>query len=401
MTMRNLLFQLHWFLGITAGLVLALVGVTGAMLSYEDAVLRAINPGVLSVPAQGRTRLAPAELLRRVQAAAPGRPVQSLSLSTEADAPARVGFAHAADAVPGPGGRVRGESRLVDPYDGRLLPPPRGEDFFRTTMQLHRWLAGGEVGKQIVGASTLALVFFCVSGLYLRWPRRWKSPRAWLLFDPALTGRRFLWHLHSVVATWLLVPYLVMALTGLYWSYGWYREGLYALSGAPVPQRGGPLAGGGERGRGETEGMPAAAAPLDLQAAFQAFEARAGDWTQVSLRLPERPGAPLEFSYRTADSAHERATDRLVVDPSDYSVASQALFADKTPGQRFMSGIFPLHSGAWFGPGGLALFCLASLAMPLFAVTGLQLYLDRRAKKRAGRERRRQRERAAARRSAG
>ncbi|GAB2665669.1 PepSY-associated TM helix domain-containing protein [Arenimonas aestuarii] len=388
--MRNVLFQVHWFLGITAGLVLVLVGVTGAMLSYEDAVLRAINPGVLVVPANGRPRLAPGDLLERVQQAMPGRTLQAVSLSTEADVPARVTFAPSAEAVPGPGGRMRGESRGVDPYTGALLPQPRGEGFFRTTMQLHRWLATGAVGKQIVGASTVALVFFCLSGLYLRWPRRWKSPRAWLLFDPALTGRRFLWHLHSVVATWLLVPYLVMALTGLYWSYGWYRDGLYALSGAEAPQRGGDVADPGD-----------ASTPLDVQAAFAVFQAQVGDWTTVSLRLPDRPGASFEFSYRSGDAAHERANNRLVLDAATATVQAHERFADKPAAQRFMAGIFPLHSGAWFGPVGLAVFCLASLAMPLFAVTGLQLYLDRRAKKRAGRQRRRERALAAARRSAG
>lgn len=397
MMLRKVLFQVHWFLGITAGLVLALVGVTGAMLSYEDTVLRAINPGVLVVPAEGRQRLAPDELLARVQAAAPGKTLQSVSLSADPEAPARVGFAPAPDAPAGPGGRVRGESRLVDPYDGRLLPDVRGEGFFRTTMQLHRWLATGEAGKQVVGASTVALVFFCLSGLYLRWPRRWQSPRAWLLFDPALTGRRFLWHLHSVVATWLLLPYLVMALTGLYWSYGWYREGLYALSGAEAPQRGGPPRAAGGGAGGDAAPIGGDVAPLDLQSAFAVFETQAGEWSTVSLRLPERPGAMLEFSYRRADAAHERANNRLVLDPADGRVQSHDLFTDKPAGQRFMAGIFPLHSGAWFGPVGLAVFCLASLAMPLFAVTGLQLYLDRRAKKRAGRQRRRERERAAAR----
>ncbi len=33
---RRILFQIHWFLGITAGFVLAVMGVTGALLSFED-----------------------------------------------------------------------------------------------------------------------------------------------------------------------------------------------------------------------------------------------------------------------------------------------------------------------------------------------------------------------------
>lgn len=393
--LRKILFQTHWFLGITAGLVLALVGVTGAMLSYEDALLKALNPGVMTVEPAGRAPLPPAELLARVAAAEPGKALQSLTLSSDARDAARVGFAPAPGAPPGPGGRPRGETRWLDPYTGELLGQPRGEGFFRFTMQLHRWLAAGEWGKQIVGASTVALVFFCLSGLYLRWPRRWASPRAWLHLDTRLTGRRFLWHLHSVVATWLLVPYLVMALTGLWWSYGWYREGVNSLAGMPAQaMRGGP---GGAPG-----GRDAGPAPVvDVAAAFAVFDAAVPSWSTRTLRLPAAPGAPVEFSYQGADPAHERANNRLVLDASTLAVAAHERFADKPAGQRFVAAIFPLHSGSFFGWPGLLLFCLASLAMPLFTVTGLQLYLDRRAKKRAGVERRRVRELALAQRSAG
>src|SRR3546814_6651974 len=42
------------------------------------------------------------------------------------------------------------------------------------------------------------------------------------------------WHLHSVVGTWVLLTYLVMSLTGLWWSYGWYRDAVndWAAAGA-------------------------------------------------------------------------------------------------------------------------------------------------------------------------
>ena len=392
---KNLIFQLHWLLGITAGLVLAVVGVTGAMLSFEHDLLKALNPGVMTVAPQAST-LTPAELLARIAAAEPGKKVQSLSLPGDPEESARVGFAPAADAKPGPGGRVRGETRYVDPYTGKLLGQPRGEGFFRFTMQIHRWLAADAVGKQIVGASTLALIFFCVSGLYLRWPRKWLDWRAWLRLDWAQKGRSFLWHLHSIVGTWVLAAYLVMALTGLFWSYDWYRSGLYTITGTPVPaQRGGPGAGApprdeaqrAERGRGDAasrdpKGSESAAQPFDIAAAFAAFETAVPDYSSVNLRFPNGPGQPVEFVYQDPDPAHERANNRVVFEPGTWAVKAHERYDDKPAGQKIMASIFPLHSGAFFGLPGLILFMVASLAMPLFAVTGWMLYLDRRRKKR-------------------
>ena len=50
--LKKTLFQLHWFFGISAGLVLALMGITGATVSFEDEILRALNPSVLQVEKQ-------------------------------------------------------------------------------------------------------------------------------------------------------------------------------------------------------------------------------------------------------------------------------------------------------------------------------------------------------------
>ena len=383
---KNAIFQIHWFLGITAGIVLAVVGVTGAVLSFEHDLLKAMNAGVMTVPVPGRAPLAPADLLARIAQAEPGKSIASITLSSEPGDAARVGFAPPANAQPGPGGRVRGESRYVDPYTGALLGQPRGEGFFRTSMQIHRWLAAGDVGKQIVGASTVALVFFCLSGLYLRWPRKWRDWRAWLRLDAALKGRSFLWHLHSVVGTWVVVAYLVMSLTGLFWSYDWYRSGLYTITGTPVPaQRGGPP-GGAPAKPPAPRGDAAPPAALDVAAAFAAFDAVVPARSTLTLRLPTAAGQALEFSYQDPDPAHERANNKLVLEAGTLAVSAHERYDDKPAGQKIMASILPLHSGSFFGLPGLLLFGLASLAMPLFAITGWMLYLDRRRKKRAVRE---------------
>lgn len=203
---KKILFQLHWLFGISAGLVLALMGVTGAGLAYQDELLRLLNPDVLAVepPPQARP-LAPDELLARLHRQLPARPVQALTLSADPHDAAKVGIA---------GGGPRGTTVYADPYSGELLGTPRGAEFFLTVMKLHRWLALGDAGKTLTGAATLALVFLCLSGLYLRWPRRLGDWRAWLAVDWRRRGRGFLWSLHATVGTWVLLAYLLAALAG-------------------------------------------------------------------------------------------------------------------------------------------------------------------------------------------
>ena len=368
MTVRNVLFQVHWFLGITAGLVLALVGVTGGILSFEDELLEALNPGVITVEAVGRPKLSPDALVERVRGRRPDDRLQSLTLSRDPDKAARIGFAPRGEG----GGRGRGETAYVDPYSGDLLDKPRGEPFFRTTMRLHRWLAIDDVGKQIVGFSTIVLVYFCLSGLYLRWPRRWGSLRTWLALDWKQKGRNFLWHLHSVFGTWVLLAYLVMSLTGLWWSFGWYRDAVNTWAGrqelpeaVPAVERGTPP-------------------PFEPGAAWRAFEAAVPHWGEATMRWPEGD-EPVGFRYLDADPAHERARNELRLDRWTLAPDGHLRYDQGSWKQKIGASMFALHRGSFFGTAGVVLFMLASLLMPLFAVTGWMLYLERRKRQRAAR----------------
>ncbi|KPA97267.1 PepSY-associated TM helix domain-containing protein, partial [Pseudomonas asplenii] len=228
--LKKTLFQLHWLFGITAGLVLAFMGITGAVVSFQDELLRLLNPSVLQVEVPDHEALPPAELVRKLEATE-GKRVAMLWVEPHGDEAARVFFT-------APPGERRGQLRYFDPYTGDYLGDAVGQDFFNLMLQLHRFLAMGDTGRQITGACTLMLVFFCLSGLYLRWPRQALDWRAWLTLDWAKKGRAFNWDLHSVAGTWCLVFYLLSALTGLYWSYEWYANGLNKLmSDSPAQQR--------------------------------------------------------------------------------------------------------------------------------------------------------------------
>src|SRR5690606_5579869 len=284
--------------------------------------------------------------------------------------------------APGPGGG-RGERAYADPYTGTLLGEPRGAGVFRTTMQLHRWLAAGDVGKQVVGASTVALVYFCISGLYLRWPRRrWKSLRTWLALDWKQKGGAFVWHLHAVAGTWVLVAYLVMALSGLWWSYGWYREGLQGWAGMLPPANAaaagrGAAAAGGDR-PDEAAGEQSGFGP---DQAWTRFVAAAPDWGSATLSWPGREGR-MQVRWLAQDGPHERAWNTLAL-AADGSVVLDERYRDRPWRQRLVGSIFAVHRGSYFGLAGVWVFMLASAAMPLFAVTGWMLYLRRRRLKRA------------------
>jgi len=381
---KNGLFQVHWFLGITAGIVLALVGITGGLMSFERTIMDAISPDVVRVQVSGE-RLTPDAIIERFRAQRPDARVEQITLWPEADRSALVRTA-------GQGRERRGDTIYINPYSGDLLGKIHGEQFFRTVRSLHRWLlipseeGGINIGRQITGFSALALVYFTLSGLYLRWPRRPLNWRNWFRIDFSLKGRNFYWALHSVIGTWLIVIYLLLALTGLTWSYSWFKNGAsLVLTGEPVQERrGGPGGFGGGQGGRPGEMQQEHASPIALDTAWTTFLEKAeNNFKFASISVPRSEKDPVMINYVTPDATNDRQRSVMGINAMSGEIVNDQPYKPlATLGKRIMQGIYELHTGEWFGTPGLIVNMVAALTMPLFTITGFLLYLDRRKKKR-------------------
>lgn len=363
---KNVLFQLHWLLGITAGAVLAVMGLSGAALSFEDELLRAANPGFAEIAAHhadGQQPLALSELVPLLQVGSE-RPLQRLRVDATGQRPSVARFA---------GGKEHWV--YFDPYSGERFSTLRGQAFFDFVEDLHRHLAAGDRGKWVTGGCAIALLFFTLSGLYLRWPRRWWHWRSWLAIEWKRSGRGFLWSLHSVLGTWVLLIYLMSALTGLWWSFDGYRSAANSLLGvAPAARH---------------KVDPDAA--LDLERIETTLYALPGVRTgYIDLRLPEKPGQALNVRVMAGDPSqrggqHDRAHDLLQLDPATGAVLEARPYARQGAGGQLATSVFALHSGSYFGLPGRVVVMLSSAAMSVFFITGWLLYLDRRRSQRLAR----------------
>ncbi len=368
MDIKKFWTRLHTLLGITAGTVLCVVGLTGAMQSFEEDFLHWLNPQIFKATPLSDV-LPLHELFTRAQAAQPGKQITSWQMYADPGHPVRVGYVAASGQDNKQNDKPRTEFRYLDPATGELHSPLRGEEFFRIVNQIHRRLAAGEPGKQIVGVSALGLVVLCLSGIYLRWPQNPLRWGAWFKLDFRQKGRRFLRDLHMISGTCLLLLYMLSALTGLYWAYDWYKNGLYALSGAKPPAREMKLPG------------PAPGAP-DIEQAWQVFLRENGDsFRDATLRLPENNEQALEIRYLNATPAHNRAFNRLFLRPDSGDVIAHERYVEKSTSDKLMASIYPLHTGDFFGLPGILALMISSLLMPLFGITGWKMYLDRHRRK--------------------
>ena len=162
--LKKIFFQIHWFMGITAGLILSIMGVTGAIYSYDQQILQWINTDSYVVQAENRDKLTPAELYLHFQQVDPKIQINSITIAKDPTASSTVNIVKE--------GARRGYNMMVNPYSAEVLPEIKGQGFFQFVQQFHRNLTVGPVGKQITAACTLMLIFFVLSGLYLRWPKK-------------------------------------------------------------------------------------------------------------------------------------------------------------------------------------------------------------------------------------
>jgi sulfite reductase (NADPH) flavoprotein alpha-component len=374
---KKLWFQLHWFVGITAGTILMVIGLTGATLAFRDQILDALNPGVRTVAVQSAPVLSPQQFAQAARTLKPHERVTSIILYDTPGSSARIGLA------PPPGQR-KGETIYLNPYTAALLPELAYEDFFEWVEQLHRFLLlPRDPGKMVSGALAFCLMGLALTGLYLRWPRRVWDWRTWLTFDTRMKGRSFLWGLHSVVGTWVMVVFMVFTMSGVYWAFDPIRDMADGWMGTLRPPR--------EAAAPKPKGAkPPKAEPADLTSSWTTFQQTAPNWHMAFLRPPERANAPLQILWVAKDAPHVRARSSMTINMQTGELMKTELYADKPVGARLQSVIYPLHLGTYFGVVGQLIVFIAALALPGFGITGWMLYLNRRKQKRIARAERAQ-----------
>ncbi|WP_298365467.1 PepSY-associated TM helix domain-containing protein [uncultured Bradyrhizobium sp.] len=384
------LLQVHSLAGLALALLWAVVGITGATMVFEDEIEASLNSHIMRVDAGATRRLTPDELVARLQSAGDFGRASAVTMASDPSAAARIRFARSE-------GGARPSSVYVDPYNGHVLGSPRGGDFFATIRKLHRWLLlpgdGNGIGRKITGSAAIGLIVMLITGLVLRWPHRARSVKMWLKPNLGLRGRGLHRSLHAVIGTWVLPVYLVMTLTGLWYSFEWYKAGANWLLARPQatdaamqpkPPRGAAVSGG--KGDAKTD-TSAEAKPLAFDRVWTTFlQQENNDYGRVLLTLPAGAGTAVRVRSWPRDSWLESVRDEFRIDAVTGRVISSDRYADKTLGERVLAGVLDIHRGAILGwPGKLA-FMLAAAMMPLFAVTGLLLYLSRRRHRRLVRQ---------------
>jgi uncharacterized iron-regulated membrane protein len=199
--MRKLLLRTHLYVGVAACLFLVILGLTGAVIAFENELNRSINPWLLRVQPRS-TQLAWETIRRTVEQQQPQWRVQRIYMpATDSDS-TYVRLVSRAD------GKTR--EIYVDQYTGETLGRKElANQLIWKIHDIHVTLSMGNAGGRLVVAASIGLLALSLSGLYLWWPHKIFRFR----MAPQLARTNF--DAHRVLGFWSSAAMFLFAVTGI------------------------------------------------------------------------------------------------------------------------------------------------------------------------------------------
>ena len=367
MKLRTLIFWPHLIAGVAAGVVIFLMSVTGAILTYERQMIAWSDSHLRSeVPAAGASRLPLETLIETIRSQHPDVSPTAVTVGSAPDAPFTV-------AVPQ-------RTLYFDAYSGRLL----GEGstgvrrFMSETRAWHRWLSvegeGRPVARAITGWSNVIFLFIVVSGFYLWFPRKWTWThlRSITLFNGKATGKARDFNWHNVIGVWSAVPLFIVVLTCTPISFPWANALVYRVVGEEPPAARGREGGGGREGRGGEREAPGPAV-AGLNTLMARAEQHVEGWRTINVRIPESARAPMVFAIDQGDGGQPQLRSTLTLDRATGNVVTYEDFRSQSLGRQLRSISRFAHTGEVLGIPGQTIAGLATAGGAVLVWTGLAL----------------------------
>lgn len=360
---RKILFWMHLSAGVSAGLIILMMSVTGVILTYERQMQVWEDGPYYSDPEPGQQRLTVDELLEAANRTE-GFTATNFIVNAAEDAPfiARAG---------------RSQTQHLNPYTAEIYAPHSDSlsGFFADVRSLHRWfLVSGEgraTARDITGAANLLFFFLLLSGTYLWLPKviSWATLKTRIWFNPQVNNsqaRDFNWH--HVFAFWAAIPLLVIIPTASVFNYGWANNLVYTLAGDTPPQR-----------QASIEPNPDDE-PVRLQSyesLLVTAQSYKEDWRTISFTLPQAGAQNVSVTIDEGDGGQPQLRHSLTLDRETGLEANWMLFTDQASGVQARRWVRFLHTGEALGLTGQTIAGIASAAGAVLVWTGLALALRR------------------------
>lgn len=407
--MKKLFRKIHLWLSVPFGIFITLICFSGAMIVFEKEVTELFRHDLYFVKEIKEKPLPIDSLMQMVSATLPDSvAVTGVTVSPDAGRTWQVSLSN-----------PRRASLYVNPYTGEVTGRGEKLPFFDTMFHLHRWMLGSSTGfgKLLVGISTLMLIVILITGILMWLTNKHKPLKKSLAISFSKGWPRF-WHdLHVAGGIYATIFLLALALTGLTWSFSWYRTGFYGMfgvessaerhgdsraqDGKSAIERNGHKREHGNRERNH-KGMRGERIMQSEQKNITEYRARHGRgrrgrlyheedgtsrfayWQEIHDELAKMyPGyRQITLSEGTASVVPSgrnslRAGDRFDFDTWSGKITGNTPYADQDKSTHVRSAVYTVHVGSWGGLLTRIVTFLAALLGTTLPLTGYYLWIRR------------------------
>lgn len=351
--MLTALRQVHAWSGVALCLVLAVLGLSGALLVFKQDYVRLVVPEARTT--HDASAMAMGRALEAIEARYGAEGLRYVTLAQEGLAVHQVGFAD-------------GGGAYVDQAGGEIARWPRNGRAEEWLFDLHHHLLGGDTGEIIAGLAGLFAALMVVSGLII-WAPAARS-FAWRVW-PSSAARRDLLGQHRDLGVLLALPIIGVSLTGAAMVFPdqgrWLMNVLTVSRPTPPPA---PVAQAGD--------VDWVAAVQGAASAFPGAAPRMAVW-------PNGPDKPAALRLRRPTEWHPNGRTSVSINPATGAVIGAVDAERLTPGERAFNAVYPLHAAKVGGRVWDVMAALTGIGLAVLSVVGAFAFLRRpRRRRRVG-----------------
>ncbi|MDE6341981.1 MAG: PepSY domain-containing protein [Muribaculaceae bacterium] len=342
--------QIHLWLSVPFGLIVTLICLSGAILIFERDFG---HIGQAEVVSNGREPLQLDSILKSTEAYLAGSN-QIVGITTYPDTEHAYKVMLAKPAM---------AALWVDQYTGNVIGKYERAEIFKLASSAHRRLFGkskaegafgAKTGKLIIGITTICLLLIIISGLIVWWPKKGQYKNKFKIStDKGFF--RFWFDFHCVGGVISSIVLVICIVTGLNWSFGWYRKAFYATLGTEVA-------------KSSTHKTPAEN--------FPAWEIAYNNIKNVNQNTEIRMYQG-EADVMAGGYGNQQAGKTYRFDSEDGRITAIIPYSEKSQSNHIKGWIYTLHVGSWSGWLSKTIYLLCVIMGAILPITGYYLWIKR------------------------
>lgn len=363
MRIKKLIGKLHLILGLTSGVIVVFLGITGCILAFEREIESVQSFRYVTV--QDNSFLPPSELKKVAHIALPRYEPHNVNYGAKNEAATIMFY-----------GDGYFYTLFLDPYSGEVLKlKDMSWDFFRIVINGHFYLwLPPKIGQPIVASATLIFLIMIISGLILWWPRNKAATKQRFTIKWSTSWKRKNYDLHNVLGFYMTWVALFIALTGLVMGFQWFSKSVYWITsgGKKQIEYYDPLSA---KNKKPLIGISAEDKIWEItKAKYPTAETIEVHYVENDSATIGAVANPDKTTYWKADVRYyDQYTLREIPVKHMYGLLSNTTIADKIARMNY-----DIHVGAVLGlPGKILAFCGSLIAASL-PITGFLIWRGRR-----------------------